>query len=180
MNSKRSWGKWTSVALLALVSLATMGFTFVDRGGQEAAIWADHAPCVQLELQADLSLMPQDLADRICLDAESSEAVANLGASLVLPSFGPVEDSRVSFEQYSAAVGQTEEIWTERFLARFAWRGDASMERAFVTEEYNQALLFGVGGEARARSYGGDWFDVYGNATGLLELELADPLLASH
>jgi hypothetical protein len=32
---------------------------------------------------------------------------------------------------------------------------------------------------ARFRRYGGDWFDVYGDASGLLELELADPEFAN-
>ena len=82
-------------------------------------------------------------------------------------------DSNARFEQYSAALEQTELLWNQVYLSRFSSRGNDMMARALVTEELNAADMYG------ADSYGGDWFDVYGDASGLLELELADPQFAN-
>jgi len=154
MNGKQNWNKWARVTLLlALASVATMGFTVVDRGSGAAAISADHIVCALLP-EENLSYIPQDLHDRLCLDHSVD----------VSPSLGPVLDSTASFAQYSAALEREELLWNERYLARFRSRPDGMMERAFVTEEYNAATIWGVANTAWTGKDVGSRFGVSGSA----------------
>lgn len=144
MNSKWSSYKRVSIALLiALASFTTMGFTFVDSKGSEPAIVADHVPCA-VDVTLDESTVPPEIVEQVCAASLIANASGDVPASLIIPSIAPVLDSTLSWEQYSAALEQTDLIWTKKFLAKFAAPYDDRLERAFVTEEYNQAVLYGV------------------------------------
>ena len=140
MDSKRNGNKWVlTVLFLALASFTTMGFTGVDRGAREVAIVADHVPCTFAEL--NVSYVPQDLVNRICLDAEITETVAdfetflNADSSVRLVTDGAVwfeQYSAVWFEQYSAVLAQADQLWNEWYVA------DNDSQALF--EQYNAAL----------------------------------------
>jgi len=144
MNGKWSSYRRVSIALLiALASFTTMGFTFVDSKGPETAIVADHVSCA-VDVTLDESTVPSEIVDQVCAASLSVSTSADPPASVVVPSLAPVLDSTLSWEQYSVALEQTDLIWTKKFLAKFAAPYDDRLEREFVTEEYNAAVLYGV------------------------------------
>ena len=110
MNSRRNGKKWTLVALLlALASFATMGFTVVDRGEPGVTVLPDHVPCA-LVSGFDGLYLPMDLVHGIC-------EAADFGTSLIEPSVLLVDDSQAWFDQYGAALEQTEQFLNEQYLA---------------------------------------------------------------
>ena len=140
MNSRRNGKKWTLIVLLlALASFATMGFTVVDRGGREVTILVDHVECV-LAPGIDGLYLTMDVESRICEAADSAETAADFETSLIGLSVFLVDDSQARFDQYSAALEQAEQLLNERYLATFRSRSDDTIERAFVTETFTEAI----------------------------------------